>query len=100
METAVRLVALVLTIAGNLYLIALLVRVVLDVIPMFNRSWRPTGAGLVAAEVIYTITDPPLKFFRRYIKPLRVGPVAFDLGFSITFMLCLILISITGAFAR
>ena len=95
-----RLVASVLTFAGYLYLLALIARMLLDVVASVNRSWRPTGFGLVAAEFVYTVTDPPLKLFRRFIPPLRVGPVAFDLGFTITFFLCLILISIVSAFAR
>ena len=45
-------------------------------IPFFNREWRPKGAGLVAAEVVYTVTDPPIKLFRRFIPPLRVGAIA------------------------
>ena len=53
--------------------LVLLVRLVLDWIPFFNREWRPKGAGLVAAEIVYTVTDPPIKLFRRFIPPLRVG---------------------------
>lgn len=94
------LIATIVMIVGNLYLLALLARVILDLIPMFSRQWRPRGIGLVAAEFVYTITDPPLKFFRRFIPPLRLGPVAIDLGFSLTFLLCLIIISIASTFAR
>ena len=43
---------------------------------MFNREWRPKGGFLVLAEGIYTVTDPPIKFFRRFIPPLRVGAIA------------------------
>ena len=96
----VQLVASILNIALSLYLFALFARMILDLVPVFNREWRPQGFILILAEIIYTITDPPIKFFRRVIPPLRVGPVAIDLGFSITFLLCFILISLTGAFAR
>jgi len=47
-----------------LFVIVLLVRLVLDWVPFFNREWRPKGAGLVAAEIVYTVTDPPIKMFR------------------------------------
>ena len=56
-----------------LFVIVLLVRLVLDWVPFFNREWRPKGAGLVAAEIVYTVTDPPIKLFRRFIPPL--GPL-------------------------
>lgn len=72
---------------------------ILDLIPAFNREWRPRGFGLVLAEIVFTITDPPIRFFRRVVPPLRVGPVAIDLGFSLTFLLCFVLISLTGFFA-
>jgi YggT family protein len=32
----------------------------------------------MAAEVVYTVTDPPLKFIRRFVRPVRLGGVAID----------------------
>ena len=94
-----RLVATVLNALLFLYVIALLVRLVLEYIPMFNRSWRPRGAALVAAEVVYTVTDPPIKLFRRFIPPLRVGPVAIDFTFALTMLLCFVLLGVTRSLA-
>ena len=37
------------------------------------------------AESVYTLTDPPVKFFRRFIPPLRLGGVALDLSFIVLF---------------
>ena len=52
-----------------LFFIVLLGRLVLDWVQAFSRDWRPPGPpGL--AEVVYTITDPPLKALRRVIPPL------------------------------
>lgn len=95
-----RLIAAILNTAASLYLFVLFARMVLDLMPAFNREWRPKGFGLVVAEVVYTITDPPIRFFRRLVPPLRLGPVAIDLGFSLTFVLCFVVISLTGVFAR
>ncbi|WP_314422477.1 YggT family protein [uncultured Microbacterium sp.] len=81
-----------------LYLLVLFARLILDYIPLFNREWRPKGAGLVAAEVVYTITDPPIRFFRRIIPPLRIGSISLDFGFSITILIVLILMNIVGIF--
>jgi YggT family protein len=96
---ALRVVAAVLNALLFIYLIVLLVRLVLEYIPMFNREWRPRGAGLIAAEVVFTVTDPPIKLFRRFIPPLRVGPVAIDFAFALTMLLCFVLISVTRAIA-
>jgi YggT family protein len=37
----------------------------------------------VIAEVIYTLTDPPLKFLSKLIPPLRIGNIMLDIGFMI-----------------
>jgi YggT family protein len=42
---------------------------------------------LVLAEAIYTVTDPPLKFLRRFIPPLRLGQVSLDLSFLVLVLL-------------
>jgi YggT family protein len=94
-----RVVATILNTLLFLYMLVLLVRLVLEYIPMFNRSWRPRGAGLVAAELVYTVTDPPIRLFRRFIPPLRVGPVAIDFGFALTMLLCFVLLGVTRAIA-
>jgi len=95
----VSLIAAILNLALLLYVFVLLTRLILDWIPFFNREWRPRGAGLVAAEIIYTVTDPPIKLFRRFIPPLRVGAIAIDFGFALTMLLCFILLSVTRSIA-
>ncbi len=93
----VRLVAQIANVLVLLYILLLLVRLVLEYIPIFNREWRPHGAGLVAAELVYTVTDPPIRLFRRVIPPLRIGPVSLDVAFALTMLLCFMLLSVTRA---
>lgn len=81
----------------TLYVIVLLGRLVLEYIPIFNRHWRPKGVVLVLAEFAYTLTDPPIRFFRKHIPPLRLGTVALDFGFAFTMMSVLILMTIVRA---
>jgi YggT family protein len=50
---------------------------------MFARSWRPNAFLLAIFEVIYTVTEPPMAFVRRFIPPLRLGGVALDLSFIV-----------------
>ncbi len=80
----------VLTYLLTIYLIILIGRMIFSWIQMFARQWVPTGILLVIAESIYTVTDPPLKFLRRYIPPLRLGTVAMDLSFMVLFIVVLI----------
>ncbi|CAN7281067.1 YggT family protein [Microbacterium maritypicum] len=83
-----------------LYIFVLFARLILDYIPMFNREWRPKGFGLVLAEAVYTLTDPPIRFFRRIIPPLRIGSLSLDFGFALTLLIVLILMNVVGLFIR
>ncbi|MBD9699715.1 YggT family protein [Flavimobilis sp. GY10621] len=77
-----------------LYLLVLLGRVVIDWIQVFARDWRPRGAVLVLCELIFTLTDPPLKLLRRFIPPLRLGRVQIDLSFIVLFLACSLLMNV------
>jgi YggT family protein len=82
-----------------LYIFVLFGRLILEYIPIFNREWRPKGGLLVVAEAIYTVTDPPIKLFRRFIPPLRIGAIAIDFAFALTMFLCFILLGVTRSLA-
>ena len=66
-----------------IFFIILLARFVIDLIQMLARQWKPSGPMLLVCEVVYTITDPPLKALRKIIPPLRLGGVALDLSFLV-----------------
>ena len=83
----------------SLYILVLLVRVVLDWVQILARDWRPHGVVLVIAEVIYSLTDPPLRKLRRFIPPLRLGSVALDLGFLVLMLGCIFLANILNSLA-
>ena len=67
----------------SLYMLVLLVRVVIDWVQMLARGWRPTGALLVLANLVYGLTDPPLRWLRRVVPALRLGGVGIDLSFLV-----------------
>ncbi len=69
------------------FLIFLIARLVFDYIQMFARSWRPTGVVLVLAEIVYTVTDPPLRALRKVIPPLKIGNISLDLSFLVLIIL-------------
>jgi YggT family protein len=83
-----------LTYALTIYLVLLIGRMIFGWVQVFAREWRPKGIVLVLAEAIYTVTDPPLKFLRRFIPPLRIGMVAMDLSFMVLFIVILILLEV------
>ncbi len=62
------------------------VRFVVDWVQVFARSWSPKGALLVLLEIVYSVTDPPIKAVRRIIPPVRIGSIALDLGFIIVLL--------------
>ena len=66
-----------------IFLALMLIRLVVDWVQIFARSWTPTGPVLFVLEIVYTITDPPILFVRRFVPPLRIGSVALDTSFLI-----------------
>jgi YggT family protein len=75
--------------------IALLwVRFIVDWVQVFARSWSPSGPLLVLLEVVYSVTDPPIKALRRVIPPLRLGQVAIDLSFIIVLIAAYLLLQV------
>jgi YggT family protein len=90
----VHVVVLVLGLLVLAFFVLLIGRLVLDWVQALARDWRPHGALLVVAEVIYTATDPPLRALRRVIPPLRFGQVSIDLAFMILFFVTVILLNV------
>ncbi|GAA0197276.1 YggT family protein [Glutamicibacter creatinolyticus] len=76
--------------------ILLLMRIVLDVTESFARHWSPKGIALVAATVVVTITDPPLRWLRKRIRPLDLGGIRLDLSFLVLFIVVVIAKAIVG----
>jgi YggT family protein len=87
----VQLVGAILILALNIFLGLMLVRLVVDWVQMFARSWSPRGAVLLVLEVVYTATDPPIRFIRRFVPPLRLGSVALDTSFLIVLVVVYLL---------
>jgi YggT family protein len=80
------LLVIVLKIVLQIFVLSLFGRLILDYIRIFAPQWRPRGVILAIAEAIYAVTDPVMRFVRRFIPPLRLGPVAIDLSFILIFI--------------
>jgi YggT family protein len=84
----------VLRLALFLFFIVLIGRLILDWVQAFSRDWRPRGPMLVVAEVVYTVTDPPLRALRKVIPPLTLGQLRLDLAFLVLMFGTTLLMSI------
>lgn len=78
-----------------MYFLVLWGRFIIDLVRGVNRSWRPQGFLLLLVELDYTLTDPPVRFFRRLVPPLRIGPIALDFGFTLTMLCCIVGMSLS-----
>lgn len=74
-------------------------RFILDLAMNFARSWRPKGVGLLLAELVFTLTDPPIRFVRRLVPPIRVGCGALDFSWSIVMLVVIVLMYVALIFS-
>lgn len=74
------------------FLALLTIRAVLGWVPMFVRDWEPQGALRVVAELVLTLTDPPLRLLQRVLPPIRLGGVVLDTAFTVLYVAILVLL--------
>ena len=79
------------TATTEIYTVLLIVRMLMSWVPLLIRGFEPRGVLAVVFEVVYTVTDPPIKFFDRLVPPVGFGNVGFSVGFIIVFVLLAIL---------
>jgi len=77
--------------ALQLFVYAMFARFIVDFIMSVNRGWRPPAILMPVVDLAFTITDPPLKFVRRFVRPVRLGVVALDLAWTIVLIAALFL---------
>lgn len=68
------------------FMLLLIGRFILDWLQVIAREFRPRGPVLVIAEIIYSITDPPLKLLRKVVPSPRIGGIQLDLSFLVLFV--------------
>jgi YggT family protein len=98
--TPVSIVATIVYLGLTVFFVLMWARFILDLVRVFARRWRPRGLGLVLAEFVYVVTDPPIKLVRRVVPPLRVGGAALDFAWSIVMLAVIILISVALGFVN
>ena len=70
------------------------IRFIVDWVQVFARSWEPHGVLLVLLEIVYSITDPPIKTLGRIVKPIRIGNFALDLSFILVMILAYVALAV------
>jgi YggT family protein len=63
-----------------IFYLLVVARLVVEMTRSFARSWRPAGVAAVGLELVYVVTDPPMKLLRRLIPPLRLGGLSIDVS--------------------
>ena len=76
-----------------LFLNILLARFAMSWVMSIGRRWRPGRGAAAALEIVWSVTDPPLKTLRRVIPPLRLGTVNVDLAFIVLLVIVFVLMS-------
>ena len=83
----------------QLFTYLLLARIVIEMIQSYSRSWRPGRIFSSIGEIIFIVTDPPVKLVRRLIPPLPLGGVIVDISVLLLFFILMIARVIISQFA-
>jgi YggT family protein len=80
-----------------LFLLTLFARFVLSWVLSIGRRWQPGRGAAATMEVLWTVTDPPLKALRRVFRPLRIGTVSIDLAALVLLVMLFVLFFVVGS---
>ncbi len=89
-----RVIGSVFTTLVFLFFLMLIGRLVFDWVQVLSRDWRPKGGILVVAELVYTVTDPPLRLLRRVIPSINLGGMRIDIAFLVLMVITSVLMNI------
>lgn len=76
------------------FVLALFARFVMGYVLQFGRRWSPGRGAAATLEILWSVTDPPLRALRRMIPPLRIGTVAVDLSSIILLVILFVLMNV------
>ncbi|MDK6643717.1 YggT family protein [Alloscardovia omnicolens] len=82
MLLGIALARIVLSVLLEAYMSILFIRLILDWVAVLTR-WKPRGFIYTLINAVYVVTDSPLNYLRRFIKPLPMGPMYLDLSFIV-----------------
>lgn len=77
--------------AIDAYLTVLFIRMLLDWAAILFPRWYPRGVVAQLINAVYMATEPPLRWLRRYIPPIRMGAIGLDVSFMVLYFLLIVL---------
>ena len=77
--------------AIDAYLTVLFIRMLLDWAAILFPRWYPRGVVAQLINAVYMATEPPLRWLRRYIPPIRLGAIGLDVSFMVLYFLLIVL---------
>ena len=77
--------------AIDAYLTVLFSRMLLDWAAILFPRWYPRGVVAQLINAVYMATEPPLRWLRRYIPPIRMGAIGLDVSFMVLYFLLIVL---------
>lgn len=77
--------------AIDAYLAVLFTRMLLDWASILFPRWYPRGVLAELINAVYMATEPPLRWLRRYIPPIRMGAIGLDVSFMVLYFLLIVL---------
>jgi len=70
----------------GLYTLFVIIRLIIEMIQSFSKHFAPPRWFMVVGEFFFVVTDPPIRFLRRFIPPLPLGAVALDVSVIVLFL--------------
>ena len=64
----------------------LVARALISWVPLLFPSFRPPGVVAAIFTFIHRVTEPPLRWVRRFVRPLPMGGASLDLSFIVWFV--------------
>jgi YggT family protein len=61
----------------------LIARIVIEVVRSLARDWHPRGATAVVLEVVFILTDPPVRLLRKIIPTIPIGGIRLDVSIMV-----------------
>jgi YggT family protein len=74
----------------------LIARIVVEVVRSLARDWHPRGVMAILLEMVFTITDPPVRLLRKLIPTIPIGGVRLDVSIMVLLFAVGILMQYVG----
>ncbi|NMN00107.1 hemolysin [Bifidobacterium sp. DSM 109958] len=85
------LIRFVIALLIDAYMLVLFARMLLDWVSVLAPRWYPRGVVSTLIAAVYAVTEPPLRWLRRYVRPIPMGMVSFDVSFMVLWFALVVL---------